>query len=95
MTETVTANWALEIYLIHTKTGVMLLQKAYVKRVVIKYSFNESRPLATSIDNNVQLQNATEAEKIDDPTMYQSIIGSLMYAVIGTRPDLAYTVTML
>ena len=31
---------------------------------------------------------------IDNPALYQSIIGSLMYAVIGTRPDLAYTVTM-
>src|SRR4051794_29074048 len=26
---------------------------------------------------------------------YQSIVGSLMYAMLGTRPDLAYAVSML
>jgi hypothetical protein len=93
MTETGTANWALGIHLIDTNTGVILSQEAYLKRVLIKYGFDESRPVATPIDNNVHLQKGTETEKIDDPTIYQSIIGSLMYAVIGTRPDLAYTVT--
>jgi hypothetical protein len=83
------------IHLIQTKTVVILSQEAYLKRVLIKYGFDESRPVAKHIDNNVHVQKRTEAEKIGDPTIYQSIIGSLMYAVIGTRPDLAYTDTML
>jgi hypothetical protein len=51
--------------------------------------------VATPIANNVHLEKGTEAEKIDDPTIYQSIIGSLKYAVIGTSSDVSYTVTML
>ncbi|KAH0605694.1 uncharacterized protein H6S33_004151, partial [Morchella sextelata] len=74
MTETGTANWAIRINLIHTKTGVILSQEAYFKRVLIKYGFNESRPVATPINNNDHLQKGTESEKIDDPTIYQSII---------------------
>lgn len=35
------------------------------------------------------------AEEIDDATRYESIISSIMYAVIGTKPNLAYTITML
>ncbi|KAH0606528.1 uncharacterized protein H6S33_003362 [Morchella sextelata] len=95
MTETGTVNWTLRIHLLQTKTGVILSHEAYLKCVLIKYGFDESRPVATPIDNNVHLQKGTEAEKIDDPIIYQSIIGSLMYAVVGTRPDLAYPVTML
>ena len=34
-------------------------------------------------------------QQIDDPFYYQSIIGSLMYAVTGTRPDLAHTISLL
>ena len=33
--------------------------------------------------------------KIDNINEYQSMIGSLKYAVIGARPDLAYTATVL
>jgi hypothetical protein len=34
-------------------------------------------------------------EQCTDTTAYQQIIGSLMYLVTGTRPDLAYTITHL
>jgi hypothetical protein len=95
MTETGIANWVLEIHLIHIKTGVILSQEVYLKCVLIKHGFDESRHVATPIDNNVHLQKGTEVEKIDYPTIYQSIIGSLIYAVFDTRPNLAYPVTML
>src|SRR5437667_120819 len=36
-----------------------------------------------------------KTEQIDDPSYYQCIIGSLMYAVTGSQPDLAYIVTFL
>lgn len=94
MTETGIANWAPGIHLIQTKTGIILSHKAYLKHLLIKYSFDESWPVATPIDNNVHLQKGTDVEKIDDTTVNQSIIGSLIYAVISTRPDLAYTITI-
>jgi hypothetical protein len=30
-----------------------------------------------------------------DPTQYQAIVGSLMYAALGTRPDITYAVAAL
>jgi hypothetical protein len=59
MMETGTANWALGIHLIHTKTGIMLSQEAYLKHIPIKYSFHEFRTVATLIDSNVHLQMGT------------------------------------
>lgn len=55
----------------------------------------DCHPVGTPLDAGTQLRTGTMEEMLDDPTIYQSIIGSLMYACIGTRPDLAHSVTLL
>jgi len=56
---------------------------------------SDSRPVNTPLDPNMPLRKAEPGTEIKDISIYQSIIGSLMYAVTGTRPDLAHTVTLL
>jgi hypothetical protein len=51
--------------------------------------------VSTPLDPNHQLRSGTPEEVISDVALYQQIIGSLMYAVTGTSPDLAYAVTHL
>ena len=46
-------------------------------------------PLPSNWDPKANTGTATAAEV----TNYQSIIGSLLYLMIGTRPDIAYAVT--
>lgn len=48
MMGTGTANWALENNLIHTNTGIILSQEVYLTCVLLKYAFDESKPVATS-----------------------------------------------
>ena len=48
-------------------------------------------PLPSNWDPKANTGTATAAEV----TNYQSIIGSLLYLMIGTRPDIAYAVTHL
>ena len=59
------------------------------------YGMSESQPVTTPHDPNQPLQKGEPGPEIADIREYQSIIGSLMYAVSGTRPDLAFTVTLL
>jgi hypothetical protein len=51
--------------------------------------------VSTPIEPNLQLialdDNATSTKKLD----YQRAIGSIMYAMLGTRLDLAFTVSTL
>lgn len=54
-----------------------------------------ANPVATPLDKNNLLQKGKPGTELPSATDYQSLVGSLMYAVIGTRPDLAYTVTRL
>ena len=48
------------------------------------------------MDPNVRLSNENcEDKRVTDHKQYLSIVGSLMYAALGTRPDLSYCVTAL
>ena len=47
------------------------------------------------IDSKHQLEAIEDEDERTDATAYQQTIGSLMYLVTGTRPDLVYTITHL
>jgi len=53
----------------------------------------DCKPAKTPMAANQQLPTLTEAEV--DITDYQRCIGSLMYLMICTRPDIAYSVGVL
>src|SRR5215213_10646334 len=52
-------------------------------------------PVSTPMIENIKLSKGSIEEQIEDLSYYQSIVGSIMYAIIGTRFDLAFTITLL
>jgi hypothetical protein len=54
---------------------------------------NKSRPVATP--KAMTLHKRKPDEEACDPTIYQSMIGSLMYVMTATRPDIAYAIVVL
>ena len=56
---------------------------------------SDCRPVSTPLDSGTKLLKVNPQDQTSDTTLYQSIIGSLMYACIATRPDLAHAVTLL
>ena len=51
-----------------------------------KFRMKDCRPVATPQDQNVKL--LPNEEEALDKAKYQALIGSIAYAVTGTRPDL-------
>jgi len=47
------------------------------------------------LNPDIKLFKAQDGDDLAEVSRYQQIIGSLIYLVIGTRPDLAYTVSVL
>lgn len=50
--------------------------------------------VSTPLEPGIQLRKGQPKKILDDPTLYQSIRDSLMYARVGTRPDLAHMITL-
>ena len=73
---------------------ITLGQRAYIDSVLHRYGMENANPGLTTLDHKTRLdivRNDSEA----DQELYQSIVGSLMYAAQGTRPDIAYTIAAL
>jgi hypothetical protein len=67
----------------------------YINKILERLGILDCNPVGTPLDASIQLRKGQLEDEMDDPTFCQSIIGSLMYTCIGTRPDLAYAVTLL
>ena len=56
---------------------------------------SDSSPISTPGDPHVRLQKSPSEHNADavNQHQYKSAIGFLMYALIGTRPDIAFAVS--
>ena len=81
---------------IRRKNGKIYLdQTDYLKKVLERFQMMDCRIASTPmVEGYKPLPNDGPIdEKLR--TLYQSIIGSLLYLMLGTRPDIAYAVTKL
>ena len=78
-----------------TRTGITTDQCNYLDKVLARFHLTDAKaaitPLPTSWEPKENTGKATAAEI----TCYQSIIGSLLYLMISTQPDIAFAVTHL
>jgi len=76
-----------------TSDGYALSQSHYVEKILDKFGKQDNRPAKTPVDANIHLSKNT-GEGISQ-LEYSRIIGSLMYLMNCTRPDIAYAVSKL
>eukprot|EP00794_Sanderia_malayensis_P014480 gene14480-15982_t len=86
-------HYILGIGCIQEESRIGLTQNAYIEKLVDKYGLTEAKPVSTPSDPNVVLQKDDGFSKPVDKTMFQSLVGSLLYAALGTRPDIQYAVS--
>jgi hypothetical protein len=65
-------------------------QYSYIRSILAKFRMDKSRPVATPIA--MKLHKRKPGEEACDPTIYQSMIGTLIYAMTATLPDIAYAI---
>ena len=58
------------------------------------FNMSNCRPKTFPCDASINAMN-NDSQELDDPRLYREIIGSLIYIMVGTRPDLCYVVTKL
>ena len=69
-------------------------QKEYVKGMLTRFKMLDCDPIATPVEVNLNNLLKGDPEKLPR-VPYQMLIGSLMYAMVCTRPDIAFTVGKL
>ena len=82
---------------------IALLQHQYIDTILEHFGMKDCKPVFTPIDTMVQpstedpIDNTTiRTMKVGDREVsYQCIIGSLMWVMLATRPDLEYTVGVI
>jgi hypothetical protein len=67
----------------------------YIDTILLRFGMTDYIPTVLSIDRNTTLKRSMLDEVIKDNQVYQSMIGSIMYLVTGTRPDLTFAISCL
>jgi hypothetical protein len=89
------AEWVLGIQVARTPEGIWLGQRSYLEDVLKRFGMHDCRALSTPMAPGLHLRASTSPP---DPVLklrYLQAVGSLMYAMLGTRPDLCHTVSYL
>ena len=87
------ADVILGIQIKRNNEGYILTQSHYVEKILNKYGQINCKPAVTPFDANCKLKknNGNAISQLE----YSQIIGSLMYLMNATRPDIAYSVSRL
>ena len=80
-----------------TKKLLWLSQEKYVTKLLQRFNMADAKPVGSTLPTNCKLSGkqstkikADKTEMIQIP--YASTVGSLMYAMVCTRPDIGYAV---
>ncbi|GAB0089493.1 secreted RxLR effector protein 161-like [Sergentomyia squamirostris] len=86
------ADYFLGVEIHRDANGICISQTGHAGRILQKYGFGECKHVSTPM---VKTSSDTSASEVKADYPYRSAVGALMYLMLGTRPDLAYSVGVL
>ena len=90
----------IEVIRDRTRGTLFLSQRDYVKKVLRKFGMFDAKTVTTPLASHFKLSNKQapqseeEIQKMDT-LRYANVVGSIMYTMMCTRPDLAYSLSIL
>jgi len=75
--------------------SISTCQRAYIDTILKRFGQLDAKSAKTPLDHQVDLANTNCEDKTANHKEYLSIVGSLMYVALRTRPDIAFSVTAL
>ena len=92
-------HWILgiEAKRIREERRILLSQRSYLDSIQRRYGFEDLKPVSTPMDPNIRLTSAQSPSTTEEIAAmrhvpYHEAVGSLMYATLGTRPDICFAV---
>ena len=74
--------------------AIWIDQQVYIENILKRFKLLDASSTNTTLPAGIYLEKSEEPVALDTKTYYQQIIGTLIYATIGTRPDIAFRNSM-
>jgi hypothetical protein len=80
-----------------SKKLLIIDQQVYTEGIITRFNMHNSKPRRTPLPEGIHLEKEASDFKAEafQRTFYQQMIGSLIYLMIGTRPDIAWLTSRL
>ena len=95
MTDMGNLSYCLGIGVRQGEGWLQIQQRQYLLNIVKWFGLEDAHPVVTPANVSVTLEADDGVSKLMDQQNYQQIIGSLLYASGGTRPDVTFVVGVL
>lgn len=97
-----TTHFCVGITIMHNCSSqlIHLSQSALIDHIIATFRLSNAHPVSTPMEPGLKLScligpSTAEEQQLMDHTPYRSLVGSLMYLAIGTRPDIAFAMHKL
>src|SRR5665213_3374868 len=70
-------------------------QSQLANQILKRFGMLECKPVTTPLESSIQLKSAEISQSPVDQTLFRQMIRSLMYLMIGMRPDIATAVSII
>ena len=94
MTDSVSLEFFLGLRIERNTNGITLCQSSYINKLLTRFNMLDAKAVMTPIDQD----SPGDQDYVDHDCYYaknyRSIVGSLMYLMVCTRPDLAFAISV-
>ena len=89
----------IRIYRDRSRRLIGLSQSTYLEKVLKRFNMEEAKKVFLPMSHGIRLSKTLCPESADersqmDAIPYASAVGSIMYAMVCTRPDVSYAISM-
>ncbi|KAG8488772.1 hypothetical protein CXB51_016789 [Gossypium anomalum] len=90
--------FGMEILKDRKASKLYLSQKGYIEKVLCRFNMQSAKLVSTPLAAHFRLLSALSPQSDDEieymsHVLYSSVVGSLMYAMVCSRPDLSYAIS--
>ena len=73
----------------------LINRHTYIENALKRFELQDANNTKTPLPAGIHLEKSEEPVALNTKTYYQQILGTLIYAAIGTRPNIAFAATRL
>ena len=83
-------KWFLGTEFRRNKNRIQMNQTRYIQKILLKFKMSDCKPKPTPCILGFETTTNEDSVELTDPKLYRGVVGSLIYVMTGTRPDLCY-----